>query len=103
METRLRSVFQPESREKTHERPRIEAVHVAKAYATRSLLPLTRRNRVLVDASLTVPAGEIVALVGGNGSGKSTLMEIIAGVLDQDAGEVVLNGTLGYCPQTPVL
>jgi ABC-2 type transport system ATP-binding protein len=94
---------EPESREEAHDRPRIEAEHVAKTYVTRGLFPLTRRNRVLINASLTVPAGEIVALVGGNGSGKSTLMEIIAGVLKQDAGEVLLNGTLGYCPQTPVL
>ncbi len=82
---------------------RVRVEHVAKAYVTRGLWPLTRRNDVLTDASLDVPAGEIAAIVGGNGSGKSTLMMIIAGVLDRDAGTVRIDGRTGYCPQTPVL
>lgn len=76
--------------------------HVSTAYVTRGLWPSARRNRVLTDASLEVPEGEIVALVGGNGSGKSTLMMIIAGVLDRDGGSVDIDGRIGYCPQTPV-
>ncbi len=82
---------------------RIRVEHVAKAYVTRGLWPLVRRNRVLTDASLEIGAGEIAAIVGANGSGKSTLMMIIAGVLERDAGRVAVNGRLGYCPQTPVL
>ncbi len=83
--------------------PRLLVEHVAKAYITRGIWPLTRRNQVLTDASLEVPAGEIVALVGANGSGKSTLMMIVAGVLERDAGQVSVNGRMGYCPQQPVL
>lgn len=81
---------------------RLRAQNVTKAYVT-GLWPLRRRNEVLVDASLEVPAGEIVALVGANGSGKSTLMMIIAGVLSRDAGTVNINGRIGYCPQYPIL
>ncbi len=83
--------------------PRVRAEHVAKTYVAHSLWPLVRRNRALTDASLEVAAGEIVAIVGANGSGKSTLMMIIAGILERDAGLVAVNGSLGYCPQTPVL
>ncbi len=77
---------------------RVRVEHVAKAYVTRGLWPLTRRNDVLTDASLEVPAGEIAAIVGGNGSGKSTLMMIIAGVLDRDAGTVRIDGRIGLLP-----
>jgi ABC-type multidrug transport system ATPase subunit len=76
---------------------------VAKTYVTYGLWPLVRRTPVLVDASLEVERGDIAAIVGGNGSGKSTLMNIIAGVLDRDAGAVEISGRLGHCPQHPVL
>ncbi|HWO93612.1 MAG TPA: ATP-binding cassette domain-containing protein, partial [Dehalococcoidia bacterium] len=82
---------------------RVRVEHVAKTYVTGGMWPFTRRNPVLTDASLDVPAGEIAAIVGGNGSGKSTLMMIIAGVLDRDAGDVRIDGRIGYCPQAPVL
>lgn len=84
-------------------RARLRVAHVVKAYRTFGLWPLVRSVPVLSDASLEVGAGETVALVGGNGSGKSTLMMIIAGVLARDAGEVRVEGRVGYCPQSPVL
>lgn len=48
--------------------------------------------RALEDVSLTVYPGEIHCLVGENGSGKSTLIKIIAGVVQPDAGQIVING-----------
>ncbi|MCX5052002.1 ABC transporter ATP-binding protein [Streptomyces sp. NBC_00201] len=61
------------------------------------------RHAVLRGADLTVTPGQLVAVVGENGAGKSTLLKILAGTLPVDHGEVALDGTLGYCPQDPVL
>ena len=44
--------------------------------------------RALINGSIEVRSGEVLALVGSNGSGKSTLAKIITGVLSQDEGEV---------------
>ncbi len=48
-------------------------------------------GRTLLDkASLTIPAGYRVGLVGPNGTGKSTLFKLIAGELELDGGEIQL-------------
>ncbi|MBB2200385.1 ABC transporter ATP-binding protein [Gluconacetobacter tumulisoli] len=44
------------------------------------------------DVSLDVRPGEIHALLGENGAGKSTLMNIVTGIYQPDAGEIVLDG-----------
>src|SRR3954471_5097139 len=49
--------------------------------------------RALDDVSLSVDAGEIVALVGQNGSGKSTLVKVLAGLHDPDPGSEIALGT----------
>ncbi len=46
----------------------------------------------LRGVDLDIRSGEVVAVVGANGAGKSTLMKILAGVLPQDSGEVLLAG-----------
>ncbi len=47
---------------------------------------------VFEDVSLAIEPGEFVALVGESGVGKSTLLNIIAGLDEADAGEVMLDG-----------
>lgn len=49
-------------------------------------------NRVLEDVSLSVAPGEFVSLVGPSGCGKSTLLRIIAGLENQNKGEVRIGG-----------
>jgi ABC-type sugar transport system ATPase subunit len=46
----------------------------------------------LRDVSLEVDAGELHAICGENGAGKSTLMKILAGVITDYEGEVLLRG-----------
>ena len=41
---------------------------------------------------LTVEPGRIHALLGENGAGKSTLMNILFGLYEADAGEILLDG-----------
>ena len=44
--------------------------------------------RVLHDVSLSVAAGETVALLGTNGNGKSTLMKCVMGMLRPVSGSI---------------
>jgi ribose transport system ATP-binding protein len=46
----------------------------------------------LDNVSLSVRAGEVVALCGENGAGKSTLMKILGGVYQPDAGTIAVDG-----------
>ena len=80
----------------------LEARDVIKTYR-QGVWPFRRNNPVLTGASLSVNSGEVMGLVGENGSGKSTLMQILVGLLSADAGEVDLHGSIGYCPQRPVV
>ena len=51
-----------------------------------------REKPVLHDISLTIPAGQIVALVGETGAGKTTMARLIARFYDPTAGRVTLDG-----------
>ena len=50
------------------------------------------RLPVLRDVSLTVGAGEIVALIGANGAGKSTLLNTIMGLVSLTQGDIRFDG-----------
>ena len=47
---------------------------------------------ILKDCCLDLKAGESVALVGPSGCGKTTLMKIAIGLLDQESGEIFIDG-----------
>lgn len=53
----------------------------------------------LDGVSLTVAAGEMVALVGSNGAGKSTLLNTLSGIVDTAAGAVRIQGRLAHVPE----
>jgi branched-chain amino acid transport system ATP-binding protein len=50
------------------------------------------RTEVLRDVSMTMAAGEIVALLGSNGAGKSTLNRTISGLVRARSGGIVFEG-----------
>lgn len=72
-----------------------------------------KKRTVIRDFSMALNRGEVVALLGPNGSGKSTTFYMIAGLINAEAGSVVLDGRdvtglpmyrraqlgIGYLPQ----
>lgn len=68
-------------------------------------------REVLRGATLALPAGSVVGLVGRNGAGKSTLLRVLMGLTEPDAGQAQVFGQpalhmddsakqrLGYVPQ----
>jgi putative ABC transport system ATP-binding protein len=53
----------------------------------------SRRVEILKGISLTIPAGQFVAIVGASGSGKSTMLGLLAGLDTPSEGEIWLDGT----------
>ena len=71
---------------------------------------------ILTDVSFRVPAGSKIAIVGPVGCGKSTLVKLVAGILEPQTGEILVNGRprevwdpedyrrrMGYVPQEGTL
>ena len=46
----------------------------------------------LTDINLTIPTGQLTALLGPSGGGKSTLLRVIAGLEEADTGTVTIEG-----------
>ena len=49
-------------------------------------------KEILKNISLSVKAGEKIALIGASGSGKTTLAQIISGFYQKKSGSIVYNG-----------
>jgi len=69
-------------------------------------------KKIFDQASLTIPIGKSVGIVGKSGAGKTTLVDIMLGLLDPQSGRILCDGTdvltnyggwlrnIGYIPQT---
>lgn len=49
-------------------------------------------NRVIDNLSLKVERKDFITLLGSNGAGKSTLLNLIAGTLEEEEGQILLDG-----------
>ncbi|KAL0070194.1 hypothetical protein AAF712_002684 [Marasmius tenuissimus] len=54
----------------------------------------------LKNVNLSVPRGQLCAIVGPIGAGKSSLLQGLVGEMHKTRGEVVFGESVGYCPQT---
>ena len=70
----------------------VELENICKSYGERKLID---------DFSYIFLKGDRVGFIGPNGCGKSTLMKIIAGIIPQDSGQVIIGQTvkMGYYAQ----
>lgn len=64
-------------------KPLIQLLDISKSFG---------QNQVLDQINLTINEGESMALIGGSGVGKSVLLKVILGLLQPDAGKVILEG-----------
>jgi ABC-type nitrate/sulfonate/bicarbonate transport system ATPase subunit len=86
--------------------PRLEIRQVSKAFRAGGLMV-----SALEDISLQVMPKEFLTIVGPSGSGKSTLFNLIAGLLEPDEGQILIDGRpastrlgqFGYMPQRDLL
>jgi lipopolysaccharide export system ATP-binding protein len=91
---------------KTGEHPGVAADGTQVAPATRSgpmvggsvleargLVKTYKRRRVVNDVALRLQQGEIVGLLGPNGAGKTTTFYMIVGLIQPQAGRILLDGT----------
>ncbi|MGQ9836430.1 MAG: ABC transporter ATP-binding protein [Cyanobacteriota bacterium] len=69
----------------------LEAQHLQKSYRQGG-----KTIPAVVDVSLTIAAGEVLAFLGPNGAGKTTTIKLIAGLIRPDAGTVRILGQDPY-------
>jgi ABC-type nitrate/sulfonate/bicarbonate transport system ATPase subunit len=86
--------------------PRIEFIHISKTFSG-----VDRDVPALEDVSFKVMPGEFVTIIGASGSGKSTMFNLVVGLLEPDAGTILIDGhkpesrggMVGYMPQRDLL
>ena len=62
---------------------RIEIKNLSKNY---------KSHKVIENMNVTFPGGKIIGMLGPNGSGKSTLIKMLAGVLQPNKGQILIDG-----------
>ncbi|MEQ8198875.1 MAG: ATP-binding cassette domain-containing protein [Clostridiaceae bacterium] len=96
---------------------RLDAINISKNVPFFNIPFIMKRERrkILDNISVSIKAGEFVALIGGSGAGKSTFMESLNGFRRPSSGSVVINGEdfyenyslyksfIGYVPQQDIV
>lgn len=77
--------------------PKVELRSVGLSY-----FGLEGETEALKDISLSIAAGEFVAIIGQSGCGKSTLLSLISGILKPTSGAVLVDGRSVAGPSTKV-
>ncbi|KAH8100094.1 P-loop containing nucleoside triphosphate hydrolase protein [Cristinia sonorae] len=75
------------------EKGKAAMVEAAKPETTDKIFGLTNIN-------LTIPDGQLTAIVGPVGTGKTSLLEAMIGEMRKTSGTVKFKGSVAYCPQT---
>ncbi|WP_339919850.1 ABC transporter ATP-binding protein [uncultured Flavobacterium sp.] len=65
----------------------LELINVCKSYGEGK-----NKTEVLSNINIKIEEGEFVAIVGFTGSGKTTLVNLIAGLIEPDSGEILFKG-----------
>jgi ABC-type transporter Mla maintaining outer membrane lipid asymmetry ATPase subunit MlaF len=61
----------------------------------------THRGRpIQSEGNLSIPRGQLVAIVGPVGTGKTSLLQGIIGEMRRTSGTVKFGGSVSYCPQS---
>ncbi|KAI8996148.1 P-loop containing nucleoside triphosphate hydrolase protein [Gaertneriomyces semiglobifer] len=53
------------------------------------------------DLTVSIKSGTLTAIVGTIGSGKSSVLSAIVGEMVKEKGELIIHGSVNYCPQVP--
>lgn len=52
----------------------------------------SEKNKIFSNFNLDIEEGSFVSILGASGSGKSTILNLIAGFIKPDSGQILLNG-----------
>src|SRR4051794_5960681 len=75
------------------QQPLLEVRHLSKHFPVRGgFIGKTGVVRAVDDVSFSVGKGEVLGIVGESGCGKSTTARLIIGLIEPDAGSIVLDG-----------
>jgi ATP-binding cassette, subfamily B, bacterial PglK len=89
-------------------KPEIQLTNISLTYPEQT-------TKAVSDVTLHIPVGALVAFVGPSGAGKTTMIDVLLGILDPDAGEVLISGhtplsavsrwpgAISYVPQDVVI
>jgi lipopolysaccharide export system ATP-binding protein len=61
-------------------------------FSAHNLAKSYRKRHVVQDVSFTLSSGEVIGLLGPNGAGKTTTFYMMTGLVDSDAGKIMLDG-----------